>query len=126
MLLAESFLDDIAWARGLRGFTLAPLAVGALRAHQWPGDARELRNVLERATVMGGRTTIEADALSLDPASMPRRGGPTDLNSAERSMIERAMRDMEGNISKAARTLGISRTQLYVRLRKYGFNQASI
>jgi len=127
MLLAESFLEDIARARGVGRFTLAPLAVGALRAHQWPGNARELRNVLERATVICSSATIEADDLSLDPPPVPyRRGNPTDLNSVERSAIERVMRDMDGNISQAARTLGISRTQLYGRLRKYGFRHAMI
>ena len=127
MLLAESFLEDIARARGVGRFTLAPLAVGALRTHQWPGNARELRNVLERATVIcNGGATIEADDLSLDPPAVLRRGNTTDLNSVERSTIERVMRDMDGNISKAARTLGISRTQLYGRLRKYGFSQATI
>ena len=50
----------------------------------------------------------------------------TELKSVERSTIERVMRDMNGNVSKAARTLGISRTQLYGRLRKYGFSQATI
>src|SRR5262245_29656465 len=126
MLLAESFLEDIARSRGVGGFTLAPLAAGALRAHQWPGNARELRNVLERATVICNAATIEADDLSLDPPAVLRRGNTTDLNSVERSTIERVMRDMDGNISKAARTLGISRTQLYVRLRKYGFSQAMV
>jgi len=126
MLLAESFLEDIAWSRGVGRFTLAPLAAGALRAHQWPGNARELRNVLERATVICNGGIIEADDLSLDPPAVFRGGNTTDLNSVERSTIERVMSDMDGNISKAARTLGISRTQLYVRLRKHGFGQATI
>jgi len=126
MLLAESFLEDIARTRGVGRFTLAPLAAGALRAHQWPGNARELRNVLERATVICSGPTIEAEDLSLDPPSLYRGGHSTDLNSVERSTIERVMRDMDGNISKAARTLGISRTRLYVRLRKYGLSQATI
>jgi len=126
MLLAESFLEDIARARGVGRFTLAPLAAGALRAYRWPGNARELRNVLERATVICNGATIEAEDLSLDPPSLYRGGHSTDLNNVERSTIERVMRDMDGNISKAARTLGISRTQLYVRLRKYGFSQATI
>ena len=126
MLLAESFLDDIARARGVGRFTLAPLAAGVLCAHQWPGNARELRNVLERATVICSGTTIDAEDLSPDPPLMSyRRGNSTDLNSVERSTIERVMRDVDGNISKAARTLGISRTQLYGRLRKYGFSQAT-
>jgi len=110
MLLAESFLEDIARARGARRFTLAPLAAGALRAYQWPGNARELRNVLERATVICNGATIEADDLSLDPAPAFRPSNTTDLTSVERSTIERVMRDMNGNVSKAARTLGISRT----------------
>src|SRR5262245_26073026 len=126
MLLAKSFLDDIARARGVGRFMLAPRAAGALLAHQWPGNARELRNVLERATIRCNGATIEADHLSPDPPAVLRRGNTTDLNCVERSTIERVMRDMDGNISKAARTLGISRTQLYVRLRKYGFSQATI
>ena len=126
MLLAESFLEDIARARGVGRFSVAPLAAGALRAHQWPGNVRELRNVLERATVICSGATIEADDLSLEPPSVVRHGNTTDLTSVERSTIERVMRDMNGNISKAARTLGISRTQLYGRLRKHGFCQATI
>jgi transcriptional regulator with PAS, ATPase and Fis domain len=126
MPLAESFLEDIARARGVGPFALAPLAAGALRAYQWPGNARELRNVLERATVICSGATIEAEDLSLDPPSLYRGGNSTDLNSVERSTIERVMRDMNGNVSKAARTLGISRTQLYGRLHKYGFSQATI
>lgn len=126
MLLAESFLEEIARARGVGRFTLAPLAAGALRAHHWPGNARELRNVLERATVTCSGATIEVEDLSLEPPSPYRGANSTDLNNVERSTIERVMRDMDGNISRAARTLGISRTQLYGRLRKYGFSQATI
>jgi transcriptional regulator with PAS, ATPase and Fis domain len=126
MLLAESFLEDIARARDGRRFTLTPLAAGALRAYHWPGNARELRNVLERATVICNGALIEADDLSLDPAPAFRPCNTTELKSVERSTIEGVMRGMNGNVSKAARTLGISRTQLYGRLRKYGFSQATI
>ena len=126
ILLAEDFLEDIARARGGRRFALTPLAAAALRAHQWPGNARELRNVLERATVICGGAVIQAEDLSLDPAPAFCPCNTTELKSVERSTIERVMRDMNGNISKAARTLGISRTQLYGRLRKYGFSQAPV
>jgi transcriptional regulator with PAS, ATPase and Fis domain len=125
MLLAESFLADIATARGAGRFTLAPLAAAALRAHQWPGNARELRNVLERASVICNNAVIDADDLSLDPVPALTPWSTTDLKSVERSTIERVMNDMQGNISKAARRLGISRTQLYSRLRKHGFNVAN-
>jgi transcriptional regulator with PAS, ATPase and Fis domain len=126
ILLAENFLEDIALARGGRRFVLTPLAAAALRAHQWPGNTRELRNVLERATVICNGGLVEADDLSLDPAPAIRSCDATELKSVERSTIERVMRDMDGNVSKAARTLGISRTQLYGRLRKYGVSQATI
>jgi transcriptional regulator of acetoin/glycerol metabolism len=97
-----------------------------LRAYQWPGNVRELPNVLERATVICSGATIEADDLSLDPPSVCPRSKSTSLILIERSTIERAMRETDGNISKAARTLGISRTQLYGRLRKHGLSQAPI
>ena len=125
VLLAESFLEDIAEARDGRRFTLTPPAASALRAYHWPGNARELRNVLERATVICSGAIIDVDDLSLAPAP-GFSGNRTDLKSVERSTIERVMNDMQGNISKAARTLGISRTQLYTRLRKYGFIQAAV
>jgi len=124
MLLAESFLEDIAVARGGRRFTLTPLAAGALRSYPWPGNARQLRNVLERATVICSGAIIEAEDLALAPP-VSLRPNTTDLNSVERSTIDRVMRDMEGNVSRAARTLGISRTQLYGRLRKHGFDHAT-
>ena len=89
-------------------------------AYDWPGNARELRNALERATVVCSGGMIE---LTIFRLTQHQRSTPviaTELKSVERSMIERVMNDMQGNISKAARTLGISRTQLYRRLRKHG------
>jgi transcriptional regulator with PAS, ATPase and Fis domain len=125
ILLAENFLEDIGGTRGGRRFALTPLAAAALRTHQWPGNARELRNVLERAAVICSGPAIQVEDLSLDSAPVIS-GNPNELKSVERSTIERVMNDMQGNISKAARTLGISRTQLYTRLRKYGFSQAPV
>jgi len=125
ILLAENFLEDIGGTRGGRRFALTPLAAAALRMHQWPGNTRELRNVLERAAVICSGAAIQVEDLSLDSAPVII-GNPNELKSVERSTIERVMNDMQGNISKAARTLGISRTQLYTRLRKYGFSQAPV
>ena len=93
-------------------------------------QAKLLRFLQEREFQRLGGTrivsgaTIQADDLSLEPRAVLRHDNTADLTSVERSMIERVMRDVDGNISKAARTLGISRTQLYVRPRKHGFSQA--
>jgi two-component system nitrogen regulation response regulator NtrX len=120
MLLAEILLDDIARTRGIGRFSVAEPAAHALRTYPWPGNVRELRNVLERATVMCSESTIDMDDLSLAPENAFGRPPSTDLNTVERSTIERVMHDVDGNVSKAARALGISRAQLYTRLRKHG------
>jgi two-component system response regulator FlrC len=103
----------------------------ALVDYDWPGNVRELRNVLERAAILADGGAITLDHLSL-PASVPARAGiamaaPTapacagDLRSMERAMIEQALQHARFNKSRAARALGLTRHQLYVRMRKYGF-----
>jgi two-component system NtrC family response regulator len=103
---------------------LTPEAIEALRRHEWPGNVRELRNVLERALILCDGPTIDAEHLCL----RSRKDGPlstvTHLGCLEKKAIERAMRDADGNKVRAARELGISRMQLYARLRKYGFANA--
>jgi transcriptional regulator of acetoin/glycerol metabolism len=94
----------------------------ALLQHDWPGNVRELRNALERAAILCEGGLINAQHLSL----FVRRAAPavtTDLNAVERDTIEQVMRECRGNKSKAAKRLGLSRTQLYVRLRKYHLDQ---
>jgi transcriptional regulator of acetoin/glycerol metabolism len=98
---------------------LSPDALDALIRYEWPGNVRELRNVLERAAIVSESGVIHAGDLSLWPVP-PAMVDTTDLEVLERRAIERVMREAEGNKAKAARLLGISRTQLYVRLRKYG------
>jgi DNA-binding NtrC family response regulator len=91
----------------------------ALLHHDWPGNVRELRNVLERATILCEGEAIRPEDLALRSES-PAQGDSTDLEVLERGTIERVMRDANGNKVEASRRLGISRMQLYGRLRKYG------
>jgi transcriptional regulator with PAS, ATPase and Fis domain len=94
-------------------------AMDALLDHDWPGNVRELRNVLERATILCEDGSIGPEDLSLWAAS-PAQVDSTDLEVIERRTIERVMREVNGNKVQASRRLGISRMQLYSRLRKYG------
>jgi transcriptional regulator with PAS, ATPase and Fis domain len=94
-------------------------AMDALLDHDWPGNVRELRNVLERATILCEDGSISPEDLSLWAAS-PAQVDSTDLEVIERRTIERVMREVNGNKVQASRRLGISRMQLYSRLRKYG------
>jgi transcriptional regulator with PAS, ATPase and Fis domain len=119
-LLAEHFLEDFARTNGGPAFQLAPRAHDALLAYHWPGNVRELRNVLERATIMCEGTFIDTEHLSLAGSAEVPVAESTNLGTLERHAIERALRDLAGNKRRAAQRLGISRTQLYSRLRKYG------
>jgi two-component system, NtrC family, response regulator AtoC len=86
--------------------------------HEWPGNVRQLQNVLERAAVLADGDVIEPQHLSLpEAASTPLKR--SDLAAVERRAIEQVLRGVDWNKSRAAKALGISRTQLYFRLRKY-------
>jgi len=119
-ILVASFLNECAHMAG-HPVTLAAAAMEALRQHDWPGNVRELRNVIERASIVCTKGVIRADDLSLWPAA-GKELDSTDLEVIERRTIERVLRETNGNKLQASRKLGISRTQLYVRLRKYGLD----
>jgi two-component system NtrC family response regulator len=128
--LRERRDDILPLAAGfLREFTggtveLTREAIDALRRHEWPGNVRELRNVLERASIMCEGSFIGAEHLSLRATKSVPLSSSTDLGMIEKHAIERAMRETNGNKVRAARQLGISRMQLYTRLRKFGFENA--
>jgi transcriptional regulator with PAS, ATPase and Fis domain len=122
-LLAEYFLDEFARTMGGGRASLTEDARAALMAYSWPGNVRELRNVLERATILSDEGVIERRHLSLREKTPPA-ASPNDLSSMERQTIENVLRQTDWNKSKTARRLGLTRTQLYVRLRRYGLGSA--
>ena len=120
--LAEAFLRDIARSVARPPGGLTPDAKEALLAHGWPGNVRELRNALERASILCEGGLITTSHLSLDSAQAAASPTTTDLNTVERRTIEQVMRETRGNKAEAARRLGITRIQLYTRLRKHGLD----
>ena len=116
--LAEHFLAEFAHAKGGRPARLLDEAFNALITHDWPGNVRELRNVLERAAILsdGEIGCAHLSFRAKRPSALPT----ADLASTERVTIERVMRETDWNKSKAARRLGLTRTQLYGRLRRHG------
>jgi transcriptional regulator with PAS, ATPase and Fis domain len=124
VILAESFLQERARSTGVARVELTAGATDTLLRHEWQGNVRELHNALERAAIVCEDGLIRAQDLSLAPPMVPVMADSTDLKVVERQTIERAMREVNGNKSRAARQLGISRTQLYFRLRKYGLERA--
>jgi transcriptional regulator with GAF, ATPase, and Fis domain len=121
LLLCEAFLAEIGHSFGRPPAGLTREAKEMLLAHDWPGNVRELRNALERAAILceGGLITPQHLSLHVKAATASAARPVTDLNVLERQTIEHVMRDAGWNKSLAARRLGLSRTQLYVRLRKY-------
>jgi DNA-binding NtrC family response regulator len=122
-LLAEHFLWELGQSMGRPPARLADDAHDALLAHDWPGNVRELRNVLERAAILSDEGIIENRHLSLH-AKTVAAASPHDLGAIERQTIENMLRETDGNKSKTARRLGLTRTQLYVRLRRYGLEHS--
>lgn len=119
--LAEVFLKDMShmFARPPAGLTRE--AKNALLEYAWPGNVRELRNALERAAIVCEGALITAEHLRLQHDAHASAPVPatTDLNTVESELIRRVLDECEGNKSVAATRLGLSRTQLYVRLRRY-------
>lgn len=133
MPLATHFLDVLCKEMRLPRRILEPDAVRALEAHPWPGNARQLRNVLERVLLLWDGETIPRAALPPefgggDATAAPRRDGfhltlpeeGVDLERVERELIRQALERAAGNKSRAARLLGLSRDTLRYRLEKYG------
>ena len=117
--LSEIFLQEIGTSFGRPAAGLTREARQALLQYDWPGNVRELRNVLERATILCEGALIHTDHLSLQPSARSPRHDTTDLGVVERTTIAKVLQESRGNKTKAARRLGLSRTQLHQRVRKY-------
>lgn len=107
------FLTDLKQRFGKERLEVTPGARQWMGDYEWPGNLRELRNVLERSLITQGEGP-------LDPASPDRRGGrPEPLHETERRQILRALAYTRGHQGKAAKLLGISRKTLWDKRRRY-------
>jgi transcriptional regulator with PAS, ATPase and Fis domain len=139
--LSEAFLTEYGRNLGRPPAGISRDAKQKLVQYHWPGNVRELRNTLERAAILceGGLITEEHLALNVAPRPVQIPGAiiaeavapppppvqppappAGDLSSMERAMIEQALQNARFNKSKAAKELGLTRAQLYVRMRRHG------
>lgn len=122
VLLAKAFLKRMAAEMNpaIKGF--APDALAAIDAWSWPGNVRELENRVKRAVIMADGKLVGAADLDLEDA-LEEEALPLNIKSAreraDRRVIRQALSRSEGNISKAAKLLGISRPTLYDLLKQY-------
>jgi transcriptional regulator with GAF, ATPase, and Fis domain len=135
--LTEAFVEEIGRSIGRPPAGISREARQALLEYHWPGNVRELRNILERAAILCDGGLIAAEHLALrppttvphlnapvpTPAAVESGPAPSDLKSIERTLISKALKDAGFNKSVAAKALGLTRAQLYVRLRKHGLEK---
>jgi len=128
-VLAEAMLSAIAVELPREPLRLSAEAVRRLVEYPWPGNIRELKNVLERAALLAKGPEIRADELGFEgsearppsPSSAPGSDpGDKKLAQAEKEAIRRALTAEGGRVIRAAASLGISRSALYEKIRRYG------
>ena len=119
--LAERLLQEFGAEMGRAPATLDAGAVAALTAHPWPGNIRELRNVLERALLLGdGPVLGQRDLLLADAAPAPvTTDTRLTLEQLERQHIANVLGEEHGNVDRASHRLGIPRSTLYQKLKRY-------
>ncbi|MDP2132299.1 MAG: sigma-54 dependent transcriptional regulator [Sulfuritalea sp.] len=128
-MLAQHILHRLARAAGLMPPPLTDAALDALRSYPFPGNVRELENVLERALALMSANCIDADDLNLAPAQLPGNVTPAGgslqdhLDQVERQAILDALRQANNNRTAAARLLGVTFRSLRYRMSRLSMNE---
>jgi two-component system, NtrC family, nitrogen regulation response regulator NtrX len=126
-LLAQYFLEDFCARNNFKPKVLDDAVYSVLEAYNWPGNARELRNVIERMVILSPGEQLGRDSIPVE-VRVQRESGPKSSvqearESAEREHILRALEEANWNVSGAARTLGMERTNLHKRIRALGLSR---
>lgn len=128
--LVEYFLDEFCTRNNFRAKTLDAEVIPVLQSYNWPGNARELRNVVERIAILTSGDCIGIDSVPVEIRrardTAPRSTVQDARDAAEREHIVRALDAAEWNVSAAARALGMERTNLHKRMRALGVGRAPL
>ncbi len=132
-LLAEYFLktSSICPDKRHKIGSLTKLAIETLEKHDWPGNIRELHNVIDRAIIYEQTDKISVSSIVIDPSDLDEASGASmaaglrnySLAQAERELIARALRETGGQKTRAATLLGITRATLYAKVKQYNIEQ---
>jgi DNA-binding NtrC family response regulator len=126
-LLAEHFLAHFCRVEGQPAKKLSGQAIELLEVYHWPGNVRELRNLMERAAILVPGATIDAGDLThwleQAPEGDSAAGLKGKIEREEADAIRRALEQARGNVTQAAAGLGIDRTNLHRKMRKYGIER---
>jgi two-component system, NtrC family, response regulator HydG len=122
-LLVNHFLEHFKRQHGRTSLTLSSDARDKLLGYSWPGNVRQLRNVIDSAVVMCEGNVILADDLGLRDASHSDQLESLRVDFWERKLIQEALKRTGGNIPEAARLLGLGRATLYRKVEEYGIER---
>jgi transcriptional regulator of acetoin/glycerol metabolism len=117
--LARHLLVELAQAEGRAVPALAPAVEAKLRTYAWPGNVRELRSALAVALVLAEGGCIELAQLDADIRADAPATAPASLDALEASAVERVLAEFRGNVSAAARKLGVARSTLYRMMQRH-------
>jgi len=118
-ILAEHFLDRFSQKYGKHKLRMSNKALENLYLHSWPGNIRELQHTMENAVIMSESDIIQPEDFNLS-ATLPVEEDSLNLEVVEKNTIRKALLKYRGNYTSIASELGISRTTLYHKIRKYG------
>jgi two-component system, NtrC family, response regulator HydG len=122
-LLLNHFLDHFNRQHGRMGLTLAPEARTKLLGYAWPGNVRQLRNVIDSAIVMSEGSQILEGDLGLRDAATGDQLESLRMDYWERKLIQEALKRSDGNVPEAARLLGLGRATLYRKIEEYNIER---
>ena len=125
-LLMEHFNLQLSLRHGVPVRQFSAEVRTAMRAYSWPGNVRELRNLVESLLLTSDQDSVQINELPEElmaaahlPEAAPHEPQATSLEESERAVIVRAIKDHQGNLAKAARALGVSRSTLYRKVERY-------
>ena len=125
--MAEYFLEDFCSRNGFRRKTFDEAIWETFESYRWSGNARELRNTVERMAILSPEDRIPLDAVPLELRMPKEQGNRSSVQeareSAEREHVLRALEEAGWNVSSAARALGMERTNLHKRIRTLGLTR---
>jgi DNA-binding NtrC family response regulator len=126
-ILARNLLNQLSADMGKR-VEITDSALNKLSEYAWPGNIRELRNVLERAVLLGNSSVLDESSVRFDPLNIPgtfAHSGVRTLEELEREHIQAVLSMENGKVESAAKRLGIPRSSLYLKLKQYGIERES-
>lgn len=119
-LLTRHFVSKMSQKYHKQRFDIANQTIAKLQAYHWPGNIRELEHIIERAVIISDVSTILPEDLHFSSQRFDTAvSGSLNLEDTERKLIAKAMEKHQGNISKAAKDLGLTRAALYRRIEKH-------